>query len=148
MPSQINFEFLWICINMQKISLFRLFILQIQSILESHHQTGHAHFLLCPSQNFQLSFILHEFFPACNTSGHYICSFLRYKSRVWDRVKRKSQSPETRLASPIFFDHTLTKTVSSTFNFCEFPSTCKKWDCFIHLFWKNNWFKNPAISLA
>ena len=27
-------------------------------------------------------------------------------------------------------------------------SICKKWGCFIALFWRNSWFKNPAIWLA
>ena len=36
----------------------------------------------------------------------------------------------------------------STFNFREFVSTCKKWCCFINLFWRNSWLKNPAIWLA
>ena len=41
---------LWICINMCKINLFQLFILQIQPISEFLHQTGHTHFWPCPSK--------------------------------------------------------------------------------------------------
>ena len=52
-PSQkflVSFLFLWSCINMQKISFYHLFILQIQSILESHQQLAtpifdHAHLI-------------------------------------------------------------------------------------------------------
>ena len=40
------------------------------------------------------------------------------------------------------------KDFRSTFNFCEFVSTCKILGCFIHLYWRNGWFKNPAIWLA
>ena len=32
--------------------------------------------------------------------------------------------------------------------FCEFVSTCKELGCFINLFWRNGWFKNPEIWLA
>ena len=41
----INFQFLQIYINMQKISLFHLFILEIQSILESRDHIGHINML-------------------------------------------------------------------------------------------------------
>ena len=34
---------------MQKISLFHLFILQIESILESKHMTGYIHYLTTPT---------------------------------------------------------------------------------------------------
>ena len=37
---------------MQKISSFHLFILEMQSILESHYQTGHAQFMTMPTQTF------------------------------------------------------------------------------------------------
>ena len=53
---------------MQKISLFHLFILQIESILESHHMTGHIHFWPRQLLNFQRPFNLHEFVPASKKS--------------------------------------------------------------------------------
>ena len=87
-----------ICINIQKISLFHLFIPQIQSILESHRHTSHTHF--------------------------------------WAYSK-----------TPIF-DHGKPKHFQSTFNFCEFVSTCKKWGCFLDWFWTNNWLKNLTNWLA
>ena len=36
------------------------------------------------------------------------------------------------------------KTFWSTFNLCEFVSTCKKSGYFINLFWRYGWLKNPA----
>ena len=51
------------------------------------------------------------------------------------------------MATPIF-DHDQPINFRSTFNFYEFVSTCKKWGCFIDLFWENTWFKNPVIWLA
>ena len=50
---------------MQKISLFHLFILQIELILESHHMTGHIHFWPLQPLNFPRPFNLYEFVPAC-----------------------------------------------------------------------------------
>ena len=69
MPTQKYFDQLlifvnlWICIKMPKISLFHLFILQIQSILKSHHMTGHTHFDHANPKNFQINF--HEIVTAC-----------------------------------------------------------------------------------
>ena len=40
----------------KKISLPYLFILQIQSVLESHHQTGHTYFWPCQFQRFSITF--------------------------------------------------------------------------------------------
>ena len=42
---------------MQKISLFFLFILQIQSILKSHHMTGHTQFSVSTPKTFKLIFM-------------------------------------------------------------------------------------------
>ena len=100
---------------MQKISLFHLFILQIQSSLEYRHQTGQPIFDHAHPQNFQVPFNLPEFVPAC-------------KSQLIPSVHSRDTfkfSPETRLATPIF-DHAQQKNFRSTFNFCEFVSTCKK----------------------
>ena len=41
---------------MQKISIFHLFNFEIQSILESHDQTGHAHFWLYPPKKLLINF--------------------------------------------------------------------------------------------
>ena len=46
--------FLWICINMQKLSSLHLLIIQIQSISKSLHMTGHTHFW--PYQPLKLSY--------------------------------------------------------------------------------------------
>ena len=51
--------------NMSNISLFHLFLLQIKSILESGHMTGHIHFWPHKPLNFPRPFNLHEFVPAC-----------------------------------------------------------------------------------
>ena len=55
---------------MPKISLFHLFILQIVSIVESHHMTGHIHYWPCQPLNFQHPFKLHECVLACEKSGN------------------------------------------------------------------------------
>ena len=68
---------------MPKISLFQLFILQIESILESHHMTGHIHFWPHQPQNFQCPFNLHEFVPACKKSVN-----------SWDTVNLRVQRPD------------------------------------------------------
>ena len=68
---------------MQKISLFYLFILQIESILESHHMTDHIHFWLHQALNFQRPFNLHEFVPACKKSVN-----------SWDTVNLRVQRPD------------------------------------------------------
>ena len=57
-----------------------------------------------------------EFVPVCKKSVSFICSFLRYS---------RFSSPVIRLTTPIF-DHVHSKNFSSTFNFCEYVSTCKK----------------------
>ena len=69
--------------NMPKISLFHLFILQIESILESHHMTGHIHFWPRQPLNFQRPFNLHEFVPACKKSVN-----------SWDTVNLRVQRPD------------------------------------------------------
>ena len=79
----ISFQLLWICINMVKISLFHLFILQIESILESYHMTGYIHFWPHQTLNFQCPFNLHEFVPACKKSVN-----------SWDTVNLRVQRPD------------------------------------------------------
>ena len=81
MPTQKKFDQLLISLNLYqyaKNQFFHLFILQIQSILETCHQTGHTHFWLSQPKNFQSTFDLHEFVPACKKSVNSICSFFRY----------------------------------------------------------------------
>ena len=51
-----NFLLSWICTNMQKISSFHQFILEIQAISESCDQTGHTHFWPCQSKNVLINF--------------------------------------------------------------------------------------------
>ena len=68
--------------------------------------------------------------PVCQKSVHCINSFLRY-----------------RLAT-LISDHTCPQSFWSTFNLCEFVSTCQNSGYFIDLFWRYGWLKNPAIWLA
>ena len=73
-----------------------------------------------------------KFLPVCKKSVNSICSFLRNSQIL---------GPETRLVTPIS-DHVQPKMLSINFIFCEFLSTCKKWDCLIDLFWIFD-LKNP-----
>ena len=65
---------------MPKISSFHLFILQIDSILESHHMNDHIHFWPSQPLNFQRPFNLHEFVPAYKKSVNF-----------WDTVNVRVQ---------------------------------------------------------
>ena len=65
---------------MGKSSLFYLYILQIESILESHHMT--AIFIFDP-YNFWRPFNLREFVPACKKSVN-----------SWDTVNLRVQRPD------------------------------------------------------
>ena len=55
---------MWICTNMQKISLLDLFIHQIKSILESCHITGNIYFWPCQPLKFSITF---QFAWICNS---------------------------------------------------------------------------------
>ena len=105
-------------------------------ILESHHQTGHTNFWPCSFFTMTTPIFVWNCTRMQKISS--ISSFLRYS---------KFYSSETRLAT-LIFDHAPPKTFQSTFNFCEFVSTYKKWSRFINLLWRNAWFKYPAISVA
>ena len=129
---------MWISINMRKISLLHLFMFQTQSVLESHHQIGHTQFFILSSQK-KFDYLL-------------ICVNLyqHAKNQVSPSVYSWDTQSESR--DLIRYTHILTmpnqNTLPATFNFYEFASTCKKWDSFIHLLWRNSWFQNPAIWLA
>ena len=62
----------------RKISSFHLFILEIQSILESCDQTGHAHFWLCSPKHFSSTFILCECISTSKKSDCFIDLLWRY----------------------------------------------------------------------
>ena len=104
----------------KSVYLFHLFILQMQLILESHHQTGHTHFWPC------------TFLTMTTHISVWNCASMQKNNLVPSVLSHDivNFSPETRLAT-LIFDYDLTKTFQSTFNFCEFVSTYKKWDCFI-----------------
>ena len=42
--------------RMQNMTLFNLFILEIQPVLESHNQSGHSHFWPCSPKHFSINF--------------------------------------------------------------------------------------------
>ena len=63
----------------------------------------------------------------------------------WDTVTFWVRKPDW---PNLYFDHAQPKHFQAIFNFCEFVSACKIWGCFINLFWRNNWFKNPEIWLG
>ena len=74
----ISFQFLWICINMQKIShsicsFFRHSQLQSPVTRLATPIFDHANL-----KNFQAPFNWHEFLPACKKSVNSICSFFKY----------------------------------------------------------------------
>ena len=69
-----------------------------------------------------------------HAKNHSISSFWRYS---------QFKSSVTRSATPIF-DHAQPKKFLLTFDFCELVSKCKILRCF----WRNGWFKYPAIYLA
>ena len=100
-----NFDQLLIFVNLyqqaKKNSLFHLFILQIKSILESHHQidqthfwpclphfwdqTGHTHFWQYPTKKFQSTF-------SKNLILAYFCPLLQFwgqKKKLNDPIPRK-----------------------------------------------------------
>ena len=96
-----------------KNQFFHLFILQILSVLESHHKNGHNHFLT-----------MHNFFNrlliCMNLYQHAKTSYFN----LFILEISQFQSPVTRLPEPIL-DHGQPKNFRSTFNFCQFVSTSK-----------------------
>ena len=97
----------------------------------------------------EITFSFPGFAPACKKTLSFISSLLRYgQFLIYSPfLNFLRSSPETKLAK-LIFDHALPKTCQSTFNFCEFVSTCKKSGYFIDLFWRYGWLKYPAIWLA
>ena len=114
--------------------LLHLFILKIQPILESHHQSGQTHFWTCLFFTMTTP-ILCEIVPACKKINYFDQFFLEIQSILEsrDQIGYNHFWP----CPPITFQ--------SIFNFCEFISTYKKWGCFIDLLWRNAWFKTPTI---
>ena len=62
----------------KKISLFHLFIVEIQSILESREQTDHTNFWPCPLKNFWSAFNFCESVSSCKKSVYSICISFGY----------------------------------------------------------------------
>ena len=67
-------------VYMQKLTLFYLFIFEIQLILEPCDQTGHTHFWPCPFKKNLSAFDFWESVSTCTKSIYPICSFSRYKT--------------------------------------------------------------------
>ena len=112
---------MWICINMHKINLFISSFFKYSQFLSLATRLATAIFDTVYPKNFQSPVNLREFVPAC-----------------------KSVNSISSLARTIL-DHDQQKTFQPTFNFCRLLITCKKRDCFIDVYWRNKWFKNPAI---
>ena len=126
---------------MQKISLFHLFILQIQSILESHHQTGHIHFWPCsPPRIFNHLLICVKLYQHANIQ--LVASVFS-----WDTVNFRVQRLDWLHSFLAMLHQKLCHQFLIFLNFLKI-STCKKWGCFIDWLLRNAWFKNPAIWMA
>ena len=122
---------------MKKITSIDLFIHEIHHILDSRDLKGYTHFQPRPPNNYHHNFYL-----------SWICITMQ-KIRLFHQCLERQPvlNPWTRVATSIF-DLTYTNIFHSTFNFCEFVSTCKKSGYFITLFQRYIWLKNPVICLA
>ena len=88
-----------ICTSMQKISLFHLFILQIQSFQSPALNLPHPSLTMLTPKFFNYLLVCVNLCQHAKKSVNFICSFWRYS---------QFQSPETRLATSIF-DHSQPK---------------------------------------
>ena len=122
---------------MQKISLFHLFILQIQTILESRHMTSYTHFWPTPNIFNHLLLFIKLYQHAKNQLIPLVPSW----DKAYFRVKRPDcPYPFLTMLNQEIFNQLLI--------FVDFYQHAKKWDCFINLPWRNSSFKNPATWLA
>ena len=89
-------------------------------------------------KNIQSPFNLLEFQTTLQKISYFHLLVLEIQSTLesWDQIGHTHFWP------------CLTQNFRSTFTFCEFVWICKKWGCFINLFWRNSWFGNAAIWLA
>ena len=126
---------LWICINMQKISYcICSFYLSVNSMC-----------LYICSFSYSNCSVTSLAKPIFDYTHPCICSFyllIPYFHISVHLVTPTAQSPVW--LNPFSTMPTLKK-LQAPFNSCEFVSTCKKWGCFIKMFWRNSWFENPAI---
>ena len=135
---------------MHKISLFYLFIFEIQSILESRDETGHIHFWPSPSKNFDRLLIFvnlyqhakNQSISSVHSSDRLIVVFYRQMPTlpkfsitfyfVWIRTSKQINSlilsahswDTLNFRATSIFDHAPSKHFWSAFNFCEL--ICKK----------------------
>ena len=99
---------------------------QIQSILESHHRSSQTHFW--PWWHHSCVKLYQH------AKNQFVPSVL-----FWDTVSFMLQR------SLSFFTMPHQKLFNQFLIYVSFVSTYKKWGCFIDLFWRNAWFKNPAV---
>ena len=126
-----------ITVSIQKISSIHKFI---QQILGSHELTDHTHFWPDPPKNHCNNFLL-SWICICTTMQK-ISSFHRFVIEIQPIFESRDQTGHNHC-----WPHP-SKNFWSTFNLCEFVSTCKISRCFIDLLWRYGWLKNPAIWLA
>ena len=124
-----------ITVSMQKVSSIHKLI---QQILGSHELNDYTHFWPGPPKNHWNNFLL----SCICTTMQKISSFHQFILEIQPILESHDQ-----LAKPIS-GHANPKIFWSTFNLCEFVSTCKKSGYFIDLFWRYSWLKNAAIWLA
>ena len=125
-----------ITVGMQKISSIHKVVKQI---LGSHVLNGKAYFWPHPPKNHWNNFYLSWFSTTMQKISSFHQFILETQSILESRDQTWSHPFLTMPNSKIFW---------STFNLCEFVTTCKKSGYLINLFWKYGWLKNPAIWLA
>ena len=91
---------------MQKISLFQVFILEINSVLESRKQMDHTHFSPFPSKILLIKIFFFELVSTCKKLGYFTDLFRRFRSfrnaAIW-----LSESFGPYLRNKIFTKHRL-----------------------------------------
>ena len=118
---------------MKKITLFHLLIFEVKSILEPVIRLATSTFDHAHPKIFNHLLICVKLYQ--HAKNQLIPSVHTFRVQKLDWAHPFLTLPKA-------------KNFRSTFNFCEFVSTCKKWGSFISLFWRNSWFKNLAIWMA
>ena len=121
-----------ITVSVQKISSIHNVILKIQQILGSHELNGHTHFLTTPTQK-----SLNQLLAFLNLQQHAKNRFIP-SIHSWDTVNFRALRPDW--PHP-FLSMPTQELFSSTFNLCEFFSSCKKSGYFGDFFWRYGWLK-------
>ena len=130
--------FLWIYVNMQKISLF-----------PSAHFSDTVKFRVV-SPDWPHPFLtmltpkIFDHLLICMTLCQHAKTQLIPSAHSWDKLNFRVQKPDW----PQLYLTMSNQSFQSTINFCKFVSTCKELGCVIDLFWRNGRVKHPAIWLA